>query len=125
MSRKLYYLASPYTHAEKSVMKERAFASMKGSIELFKHGIFSFAPIAYNSPWEEVEKFAPNFEVWEEFDKAYVERCSGVIVLMIDGWDRSIGVTEEIRFAKELNIPVYYTTQKQLENGEILNILKG
>jgi hypothetical protein len=33
---------------------------------------------------------------------------AGVVVLMLKGWDTSVGVQDEIKYATELGIPVYY-----------------
>ena len=41
--------------------------------------------------------------------------CSGMYVLMFDGWKDSVGVTAEIEYAKELGIHVEY-----LDEGLIL-----
>jgi hypothetical protein len=115
----LYYLASPYTHADPAVKKLRAKQVTEAAIKLLKLGVFSFAPIAYNEPWERHD-LPGDWGFWCDFDKTFVERCDGgLIVLMLDGWEKSVGVTEEIQFAKELGRPVFYTTMEQLSVGDL------
>lgn len=115
----IYYLASPYTHTDERIKKDRAKAVTEAAVRLLKLGVFTFAPIAYNEPWERHE-LPGDWAFWCDFDKSFVERCdAGLIVLMLDGWDRFVGVTAEIEFAKELGYPVYYCTQDQINAGDL------
>lgn len=119
MNRKLYYLASPYTHKDPAIKKSRADAVTESAVELLHLGVFVFAPISYNEPWEKYN-LPGDWNFWCEFDKTFVERCDGgVIVLMLDGWDKSVGVTAEIEFAKSCGLPIYYVTQDQIKKGDL------
>jgi hypothetical protein len=42
------------------------------------------------------------------FSRERLGRCDEVVVLMLDGWEESIGVQAEIRIARELGKPVRY-----------------
>lgn len=117
----LYYLASPYSHKEREVMNERAEVATKAAVDLLHKGIFVFAPIPYNAPWEKYG-LPGDWGFWQEFDKAFVSRMDAVVVLTIDGWDRSTGVTAEIKFAEENRIPVYYLSLEQIEKGDLEHI---
>lgn len=115
----IYYLASPYTHADASVRKARAEAATEAAVKLLHQGIFVFAPIPYNEPWEK-HNLPGDWAFWCEFDKSFVERCDGgLIVLMLDGWDRSTGVTAEIEFAKSLGLPIFYARPEQIDAGDM------
>lgn len=119
MKNKLYYLASPYSHTDVKIKKMRAEAVTKSAVDLLKLGVFVFAPISYNEPWEKYN-LPGDWKFWCEFDKTFVSRCDGgIIVLMLDGWDKSVGVTAEIEFAKSIGLPVYYATQEQIESGDL------
>lgn len=119
MTKPLYYLASPYSHPDPKVKKHRAELVTESAVDLLHHGIFVFAPIAYNEPWEKYN-LPGDWNFWCEFDKTFVSRCDGgVIVLMIDGWDKSIGVTAEIEFAKSRGLPVFYATMEQIKSGDL------
>lgn len=116
---KLYYLASPYSHKDPSVKKMRAEAVTESAVALLRHGVFVFAPISYNEPWEKYS-LPSDWGFWEVFDKTFVERCDGgVIVLMLDGWDKSVGVTAEIEYARSLGLPVYFATEEQIKTGDL------
>jgi hypothetical protein len=69
------------------------------------HAVFS--PIAHSHPL--VEHGLPtDWSFWERHDREHLARCDEVVVLMLDGWQESIGVREEIRIARELGKPVRY-----------------
>lgn len=114
----IYYLASPYTHKDPAIRKLRAELATEAAVKLLHMGIFVFAPIPYNEPWEKYN-LPGDWSFWADFDKSFVERCDGgLIVLMLDGWEKSTGVTAEIEFAKSLKLPVYYVTMEQIENRD-------
>lgn len=116
---KLYYLASPYSHSDPAVKKARAEAVTESAVELLHKGVFVFAPISYNEPWERYN-LPGDWNFWCDFDKTFVERCDGgIIVLQLDGWDKSVGVTAEIDYARSIGLPVYYVTQEQIKSGDL------
>jgi len=115
----LYYLASPYTHSDPAIKKARADAVTEAAVDLLRHAIYVFAPISYNEPWEKYN-LPGDWNFWSEFDKTFVSRCDGgIIVLMLDGWDKSVGVTAEIEFAKSIGLPVYYASPEQIKAGDL------
>ena len=116
----LFYLASPYTHKDKKVRRHRSKTATRAAIDLLKHRIHVFSPISYNSnaDWNRTE-LPCEWPFWEVYDKNFLCRCDSVLVLMVEGWDKSVGIAAEIEFAKELNIPVFYKTQEQIEAGDI------
>jgi len=115
----VYYLASPYTHTDSAVRKMRAEDATEVAVRLLHLGLFVFAPIPYNEPWEK-HNLPGDWAFWCEFDKSFVERCDGgLIVLMLDGWEKSTGVTAEIEFATQLGKPIYYATKEQVVGGDL------
>lgn len=118
----VYYLASPYTHKNWKIKMRRHEAVEKAAVDLLRHGIFTFAPIAYNAPWEKYD-LPGDWQFWEKFDKAFVDRMDAVLVLQLDGWKESVGVQAEIAYAKENGIPVEYITEEQIENEDFGNLV--
>jgi hypothetical protein len=111
---KLYYLASPYTHANKDLMQERYDRVNHFAAKLIiKRGINVIEPICtghvkvkFNMP--------VTFEYWKERDHMYIRHSDAVIVYMLDGWKESRGVQEEIKYAQSLNKPIYYLKDEDL-----------
>ena len=50
--------------------------------------------------------------------------CSALIVLKLRGWDRSLGIAEEIKIAETLGIPITYREHVGREHvGEAFQVL--
>lgn len=116
----LLYLASPYTHPDKKVMNRRAKEVTECAIKLLLHDIFTFCPISYNSPWSRSKWTLPHeWTFWEKFDCVFLSRCNGIVVVTLDGWDKSVGVLAELEYAKKLKIPDYYISYEDIINDKL------
>ena len=49
---------------------------------------------------------AGDWKFWESYDRAHLEACTALAVLMLDGWKESVGVQAELAIAAELELPV-------------------
>jgi len=87
---------------------------------LHKKGIFAYSPLTHDI---HLSKFGieEGFAHWEEFDLLMLSKCDKLYVLKLPGWDSSIGVTAEIKKAKELKIPI----EKVNLDLESLNVIKN
>lgn len=104
----MIYLASPYTHADKSVQVDRFTAVVKacGWLMVNIHEIQMFySPIAHTHPIAETCTLPGNWPFWEACDKAVLSRCSEIWVFCIDGWAKSTGVNSERKIAVEYGLP--------------------
>ena len=104
--RDLVYLACPYSHTDPLVMQYRFEAVTAVAAKLMLDGLSVFSPITHchhldieNHSWE---------DFWKPLDFSFLERCSTIIVLKLDGWEISEGVTDEIEFAKQKGIEIKY-----------------
>jgi hypothetical protein len=105
---KLIYLASPYSHPDKSVMVSNFEIVSKKAAELVSDGHVVFAPITYGHMLCEFKEMTTCQEFWMGFCLTYLERCDQLWVYMMPGWDVSKGVAQEIEFAKENGMPIMY-----------------
>ena len=121
MSKKLFYLASPFTDPNQQIREERVKGATEAAINLLLQGIYAFSPIAYNGNWTRRE-LPGDWGFWCEFDKLFLERCDALIVLKLDGWDRSVGVKEEIAYAAQLLRPTFYVTLEDVLAGKINDV---
>jgi hypothetical protein len=101
------YLASPYSHPDSAVREERYRAACRTAAALLLAGQPVFSPIAHSHPLVEYG-LPPDWSFWQRFDREMLARCEEVVVLMLDRWEESIGVQEEVRIARELGKPVRY-----------------
>jgi nucleoside 2-deoxyribosyltransferase len=103
------YLASPYSHPDPAVRERRFRMACQAVAALLRSGQVAFSPVVHGHPL--VEHGLPtDWEFWQTCDRAFLEACDEVLVLMLDGWQESAGVWEEIRLAGELGKPVRYLT---------------
>ncbi len=103
----MIYLASPYSHPDPAVREQRFHAACQAAVALLHAGRVVFSPIAHSHPLAQ-HGLPGNWHFWERYDRAFLELCDEVVVLMLDGWQESVGVQAEIRIARELGKPVRY-----------------
>lgn len=103
----MIYLASPYTHPDPKVEKQRYVEAARAASHLMAQGYHVFSPIAHTHPIKKYGDELPgDWTFWGDFDCWFIERCELFTVLMLDGWRESKGVQAEIVIALELNKPV-------------------
>lgn len=104
----LIYLASPYSDPDPAVCEARFQAACRAAAELIRLGYAVFSPIAHSHPIAMIGGIDHLSPVWYEADLPLLHACSRVIVLKLDGWDTSRGVSIEERIAREMEKPVMY-----------------
>lgn len=104
----VYYLASPYSHDDPMVKRERYLAVVGIASVLTKMGYVLIEPIGTSHPMAELFTLDTGWEYWSRRDHLLIERCDGLIVAMMNGWQDSRGVQAEIKKANELEMPIYY-----------------
>jgi len=103
---KLVYLSSPYSIGDKEKNVQRQFDAAKILID---RGFNVWCPLVghfmqptLNLSWEE----------WLKIDLDWLSRCD--VVLRLDG--ESKGADEEVLYAEENSIPVYYKIEELINN---------
>jgi len=124
MERKLVYLAVPYSDKDWAVKENRFDRVNQVAAILIARGenIFSpiargeniFSPISMAHPIAKAGDLPGNWEFWDKFDRAYLECCKKMYVLMLDGWENSNGVKAEIKIAEELKIEIEYVDYEDI-----------
>ena len=108
----LVYLATPYSHKDPAVQEARFLEVNRVAGELMRQGVKVFSPISHTHPIAMAGDLPKDWKFWAEYDRAVLETCGKVIVLMQDGWRESVGVQAEIKMAAELGLPVEYMEHK-------------
>lgn len=99
------YLACPYSHPDPAVRENRYTAVTRVAFELMKKGIFVYSPITHNIPIDRLGIHG-DWLVWRDFDHTMLSRCDRLLVLKLDGWEKSKGLAAEISHAQQLGIPI-------------------
>lgn len=102
------YIASPYSHPEPEVMRERFYAAMAFTAWKLKRREAVYSPIVHCHEMAVVEDLPTDFAFWEHYNMQMLVPARALIVLCIDGWEDSVGVKGEIRFAYLLGKPTFY-----------------
>lgn len=117
---KLVYVAGPYSHEYERIRQERNDMLTQVSAMLVEKGILNYSPITHSHAQQQyLSNNETSFEYWRRNDFAFLSRCDELYVITLDGWDKSFGVAEEIKFAKEHKIPIRYFKYK---NGSLEEI---
>lgn len=101
----LVYIASPYTHPHRWVRNRRFDAALSALRFLLKRGIVAFSPVVHTH-YLGIEDFET--EDWLRVDRPILAASSAVYVLCIEGWNRSVGVSWEIDYAKSNGLDLKY-----------------
>jgi len=101
----MIYLASPYSHPCPAVREARFRAVCRQAAEMLRRGILVFSPIAHSHAIA-AHGLPIDWAFWQRFDIPFLEMCSEVWVLTLDGWQESRGVQAEIALARERRKPV-------------------
>ena len=112
-----HYLATPYSKYHGGL--EAAFVrTCEVCAELLRAGINAYAPIAHTHPIATHGKIDPlDHGIWLPFDAPMMEGAKGLIVAMIEGWQDSFGIGEEIKYFRAAEKPVYFLDVSTMQYG--------
>lgn len=102
----MIYLASPYSHPDSLMMKTRFLLAEQCTAILSAAGRHVYSPIVHYHEMAKKFSLPTNFEYWKQINLDMIRRADGMYVLNIEGWKESKGVTGEIAFARQFNLPL-------------------
>jgi hypothetical protein len=102
------YLCSPYSHPDPAVRAERYVAVLKETAYLLKMGLHIYSPIVHCHELAKVANMPTDAEFWKAYNFCMIRSAEYVKVLMLDGWEASVGIKGEVEEARRLHIPVMY-----------------
>jgi len=75
---------------------------------LMRKGIQAYSPVTFGCAVAFVSPLPVDYAFWEDHCKFFVDACTEVHVLMLDGWNQSNGVAGELREASKLGKIVHF-----------------
>jgi hypothetical protein len=114
--RSILYLAGPYSHPDPDIREERYARITAVAAQLISKGRIVFSPLTMTHPIDRLlagHSETLGSEYWVKFDESFMEFCSEIVVVMIDGWDKSSGVAREVKFFRDRGRPVHYIRYKE------------
>ncbi len=103
----LVYLASPYSHPDPKIKEKRLSLVNRIACSLMQGGTHVYSPLTHNIPLIRLG-IPGTWTAWKKYDLSMLSRCDRLVVLMLPGWEESVGVADEIHHAKEHHIPIEY-----------------
>lgn len=101
------YLAIPYSIYGP---KEREYSfetANKIAYDYIMKGKTVFSPISHSHPIAQYGTPA-GFDFWRKFDLEMLSHCQQLVVVCLEGWRDSPGISEEVNFALEHGIHIFY-----------------
>lgn len=105
---KIYYLASPYSDNSNSVMRKRYVEQGRLAVILIHKGYKLITPIEMCHNLSKRYKLPSGYFYWKYRDRTLLQHCDGIIVCLMKGWDTSVGVTDELKYAQRLGIEIKF-----------------
>ena len=99
--RHLVFLALPYSHTDPAVRETRYKAAIKKFQELTKRGYQVTCLVIVGHSITVGTDLPFDWKNWETFCLTQLRLSWKICVLALDGWEDSVGLTEEIRVAAE------------------------
>lgn len=112
---KTVYLAGPYTHVDPLIREYRHQVLLKAEVHLLLDGLAVISPINMCHELGKTYGFNHGYEYWKERDRTLISKCDELVCVTQDGWEQSVGVTDEIYYAKKLGIPVRFLDPRDLK----------
>jgi len=101
------YLAIPYSIYSP---KEREYAFETANRIAFKYimeGKTVFSPISHSHPIAQYGTQA-TFDFWRKFDLEMLSHCEKLVVVCLDGWENSEGISAEVNAATKAGKEIFY-----------------
>lgn len=103
----MIYVAGPYYDKDPSVIQMRMDVIYEVMAELTKRGEVAVSPMLMHPIAVKYE--LPNtFEFWDKYSFELLSKCDRMIVVQMEGWNKSRGVEAEIEYCYIRGIPVEY-----------------
>jgi hypothetical protein len=118
----IVYLACPYTHPDPAVRLGRYKLATRAAAYIAMNGLIVYSPITMTHPMDlimggQTATLGSNY--WIEFDTAFMEVCSRIIVLTLDGWKESNGVQREIAFFTKKKRKITYLSPEEVNKSRL------
>ncbi len=109
----LIYLAAPYSDSNPAVTQTRMDAVTYELADLASKGLVAFSPLLMHFCFDRGVELPSDYGFWRNYCLTILEKSDQLIVLQLPGWMESLGIRDEISFAKDIDIPISYQTLKQ------------
>lgn len=109
------YLASPYSHPQSMIQQVRYELALEALTNLTRAGLCIYSPIVHyhNVYLSDNITIRPDFEFFRKINFEMLGYADEILVLKIQGWGESKGVTGERAEAARLGIPERFLEREE------------
>lgn len=109
----LVYLSAPYSKYENRHALMTAIMTISGLHMVRNPGQHVVSPLFNHYSMANVPGMGSDYNFWGDYSRNLLKRCDKIIVVKFPGWEESVGVKDEIRFAQELGIELEFVELSQ------------
>lgn len=111
----IIYLGSPYSL--QADLDEAARLAEDAAAYLMGYGFVVYAPIPHGHAIASGRWLRTEWSFWKRQCEPFIDAAAALVVLKLDGWRDSVGLTYEIARFHEAGKPIVYVTMEDLANG--------
>ena len=94
------YIGGPYTSTCQAICEYRERMLMEAAYKFMSLDVPVFSPITHSVP--PAQMGLPNDPAfWRQMNKPFINACTALVVVMLDGWAGSMGLEHEIEMFEE------------------------
>lgn len=103
------YVACPYSAKTQADRNYRHYFANQVSAKLLQKGYMVFSPISMCHPIALLnKKLKTDAETYKEFNHKMMDQCQELWVVKAMGWDKSLGVKDELEYARATGKKIRY-----------------
>ncbi len=118
----VYYLASPYTAMNapnpivEVLIQNKRYAEITAvAAKLTLEGFILLTPITVSHMLKAYEpSLGTTWNFWKRIDTKLLEKADAMIVVQMEGWAESVGVTAEIGIMENAKKPIFYMAPTEI-----------
>jgi len=114
MNLKYIFISAPHGHPDVSVIYDRMKRLRAIVAQYVINGHLVLAPNLHFHELTQEYSLPLDWDYWKDNCYAMMQNAYQVDVIMLEGWEKSVGVKAEIEYAKTLNILVNYVDPEKL-----------
>ena len=104
---RLTYIASPYSHPTPEMRQQRANEATGFVAWAMKQGVmYPISPIAHSHEASVRCDLPTDAAWWQAYNHALFAACGSCCLLALHGWRESVGVAQELRWARNYDKPL-------------------
>lgn len=118
----LTYVAGPYTTKVGTPVEQAAVRAARFQLLTIAAVMLTdakrwncFSPITHSHSMHELG-LGGDWEFWKKIDTEYIQASERLVIVTLDGWEQSTGVTAETKIANELSVPIFHMTAPELRD---------